>query len=206
MKNILYKEHWEKVYQAKNTHEMTWFQDNPEISMNLIKGLKLKKEAKIIDVGGGDSKLVDFLLDEGFENIYVLDISEIAINKAKKRLGEKAKKVTWFISDILDFKTNIKFDLWHDRATFHFLTKEEQINTYLKLVSDSIIPKGYFTIGTFSESGPDKCSGIEIKKYSELSMTSILAENFNKEECFEKEHITPLKNKQNFLFCVFRRK
>lgn len=206
MENILYKEHWEQVYQSKNTHEMTWFQNKPEISLNLIKSFKIKKDAKIIDIGGGDSLLVDFLLDEGFENIYVLDISETAINKAKKRLGEKAKKVTWFISDILDFKTNIKFDLWHDRATFHFLTKEEQINTYLKLVIARIIPRGYFTIGTFSESGPDKCSGIEIKKYSELSMTSILAESFNKEECFEKSHITPLKNKQNFLFCVFRKK
>lgn len=203
METNLYKNHWEKIYQNKNTTEMTWFQDTPEISLNMIKKLNLKKDANIIDIGGGDSKLVDFLLAEGYTNIHVLDISENAIIKAKNRLGDNAEKVTWVVSNILDFKPNIKFDLWHDRATFHFLTKEKQVAIYLNLVDASIISKGYFIIATFSEDGPDKCSGIEIKKYSELQITKIFSKNFKKEYCFKKDHITPLANKQNFVFAFF---
>ena len=118
------KKHWETVYETKNPDQVSWTQEIPKTSLEFIRSFKLNKKAKIIDIGGGDSKLVDYLLKEGYNNITVLDISEKAIAKAKKRLGEKASKVNWIVSDITEFKPHSSFDVWHDRATFHFLTTD----------------------------------------------------------------------------------
>ena len=128
------REHWETVYETKNPSEVSWTQENPKTSLDLIHSFGLPKTAKIIDVGGGDSRLVDFLLEEGFENISVLDISAKALEKAKTRLGAKADKVNWIVSDITEFKPTTTYDLWHDRAAFHFLTSEEDISKYLNIV------------------------------------------------------------------------
>jgi ubiquinone/menaquinone biosynthesis C-methylase UbiE len=165
--------------------------------------LGLKKTAKIIDVGGGDSKLVDFLLDEGFENISVLDISSAALEKAKNRLGEKANEVNWIVSDILEFEPNNTFDVWHDRATFHFLTATDQIKKYMKTVRKSV--NGFLIIGTFSQNGPKKCSGLEIKQYDEEMLTAELKDGFDKIKCLTENHLTPFGTSQNFLFCSFKR-
>ncbi|MCF8272767.1 MAG: class I SAM-dependent methyltransferase [Flavobacteriaceae bacterium] len=197
------KKHWETVYETKNPDQVSWTQEIPKTSLDFIHSFKLKKTAKIIDVGGGDSKLVDYLLDEGFENVSVLDISSKSLEKAKKRLGDKANKVNWIVSDITEFKPNITFDVWHDRATFHFLTTSKQIETYLKIARQSVT--GFMTIGTFSENGPKKCSGLEIKQYNEEELTTELKNGFNKIRCVTEDHITPFNTTQNFLFCSFKR-
>jgi ubiquinone/menaquinone biosynthesis C-methylase UbiE len=165
----------------------------------------VSKDAAIIDIGGGESKFVDFLLDEGFTNITVLDISEQAINKTRTRLGDRADKVNWIISDVTEFRPLQQFDVWHDRATFHFLTTKEQIEKYVELAARSISAKGFMTIGTFSEHGPTKCSGLKIKQYSENQLEETLAHHFKKIKCITEDHITPFQTVQNFLFCSFKR-
>ena len=197
------KDHWEKVYQTKSPDQVSWTQRVPKTSLDFIHSFGLAKTANIIDIGGGDSKLVDYLLDEGFENITVLDISGSALDKAKQRLGRKAEKVNWVISDITEFQPAQTFDLWHDRATFHFLTTEEQVGKYVAIARKAV--SGYLTIGTFSDRGPDKCSGLFIKKYSEDNLVAEFQDGFEKIRCLTEDHITPFDTTQNFLFCSFKR-
>jgi SAM-dependent methyltransferase len=201
--NLERKKHWETVYETKNPDQVSWTQETPKTSLGFIHSFGLDKTAKIIDIGGGDSNLVDYLLDEGFENVTVLDISEKALEKAKKRLGEKATKVTWIVSDITEFEPNMTFDVWHDRATFHFLTTTEQVKKYMKIARNSV--SGFLTIGTFSQNGPEKCSGLEIKQYNEEELTSELNNGFDKVKCVTEDHLTPFETTQNFLFCGFKR-
>jgi len=197
------KKHWETVYKTKNPYQVSWTQETPKTSLEFINSFGLNKNAKIIDIGGGDSKLVDYLLDEGFENITVLDISAKSLEKAKNRLGEKAIKVDWVVSDITEFEPNMTYDIWHDRATFHFLTTTEQIKKYMKIARKSV--SGFLTIGTFSQNGPKKCSGLEIKQYNEEGLISELKDGFDKIMCVTEDHLTPFDTKQNFLFCSFKR-
>jgi 2-polyprenyl-3-methyl-5-hydroxy-6-metoxy-1,4-benzoquinol methylase len=195
------KKHWENIYKTKTPNEVSWTQKIPKTSLNFIYSYGLPKDAKIIDIGGGDSTLVDYLLHEGYENISVLDISGNALQKVKERLGEKAGKINWIESDIMDFKPDTTFDLWHDRAAFHFLKTHEQISKYVEIASKFV--RGYLILGTFSEEGPKKCSGLEINQYSETSLTDILKKNFKKIQCIEEIHTTPFRTKQSFLFCSF---
>ena len=197
------KKHWETVYETKNPDQVSWTQEIPITSLEFIHSFGLNRTAKIIDIGGGDSKLVDYLIDEGFENITVLDISAKSLEKAKKRLGEKANKVNWIISDIVDFVPNMTFDVWHDRATFHFLTTSEQIKKYMKTARESV--SGFLTIGTFSDNGPKTCSGLEIKQYNENELSSEMKGGFDKIKCLTEDHLTPFGTTQNFLFCSFKR-
>ena len=197
------KQHWEKVYASKQPHEVSWTQEIPATSLNFIHSFNLPKSASIIDIGGGDSKLVDYLLSEGFENITVLDISETAISKTKKRLGELSDKVNWIISDILEFNPSSTYECWHDRATFHFLTNSEEINIYLDTARKSV--SKFMAIGTFSEKGPRKCSMLDVHRYSEEELQQQLRNGFKKLKCITEDHITPVHTVQNFLFCSFRR-
>ena len=197
------KKHWETVYETKNPDQVSWTQETPKTSLEFIHSFGLKKTAKIIDIGGGDSKLVDYLLDEGFENITVLDISAKSLEKAKNRLGEKAKNVNWIVNNILDFEPKMTFDVWHDRATFHFLTTTEQIKKYVETAKKSV--SGFLTIGTFSQNGPKKCSGLDIKQYNEDELTLELKNGFEKIKCVTEDHLTPFDTTQNFLFCSFKR-
>lgn len=198
------KEHWEKVYENKSPAEVSWTQERPEVSLQLIEEAKLPKNAKIIDVGGGDSKLVDFLLQDGYENITVLDISAKALEKAKIRLGKDADKVKWIESDIADFQPIETYDLWHDRATFHFLTTKEQIEHYQSLTSNFVIKS--IIIGTFSKDGPLKCSGLDILQYDEHTLSKIFENSFQLISCLTSDHITPFETVQNFQFCSFKKK
>ena len=200
--NLQRKKHWEIVYETKNQDEVSWTQEIPKTSLAFIHSFGLDKSAKIIDIGGGDSKLVDHLLDQGFENISVLDISEKALEKARIRLGEKAKKVTWIVSDILDFEPTETYEVWHDRAAFHFLTTEDEIEKYKSIVNKSVA--GFLIIGTFSENGPLKCSGLEISQYSEEKLTLTFEDNFDKIDSVLEDHQTPFGTTQNFLFCSFK--
>lgn len=196
------KEHWETIYQTKQPNEVSWTQEVPTVSLDFVHQFNIPKTARIIDIGGGDSKLVDCLLQEGYTQISVLDISAAAIQRAKDRLGKDAEKVTWIVSDILDFHPSIKYDLWHDRAAFHFQTNPEQINQYLSIVQKAV--DGMVIIGTFSPDGPKKCSGLEIKQYDENSMKAKFEDNhFKNIECKREDHITPSGMIQNFVFCSF---
>jgi 2-polyprenyl-3-methyl-5-hydroxy-6-metoxy-1,4-benzoquinol methylase len=199
------KKHWENIYQSKESDEVSWFQPIPTTSLEFIKRYDLPRSSRIIDIGGGDSFLVDHLLNMGYQDITILDISEKAIDKAKKRLGDKADKVKWIIEDVANFQTTEKYDFWHDRAAFHFLTDEKEIEKYLNALNTGVKPKGILVIGTFSEQGPEKCSGINIKKYSEQTMTDRLKNFFKKIKCITIDHKTPSGSVQNFIFCSFRR-
>lgn len=200
------KAHWENVFEKKAQNEVSWYQPNPETSLQLFEDNKISKNAKIIEIGGGDSYLIDFLLDLGYENLSVLDISENAINRLKQRLGAKAEKVNFIVSDILDFKPEEQFDVWHDRASFHFLTEENEIKKYVELASNSIVSDGNLFIATFSTSGPLKCSGLEITQYDETKMEKVFEKYFIKKDCFTINHNTPFDTTQNFIFCSFIKK
>lgn len=199
------KKHWEKIYETKELKDVSWYQPTPETSLSFFKQFNVPVNAKIIDVGGGDSLLVDHLLDMGYKDVTVLDISEAALERAKKRLGAKAEIVKWIVADAATFKPTEKYDFWHDRAAFHFLTQEQEIEHYLDTVQKSIKPTGVLVIGTFSEQGPKKCSGIEIKQYSEKSMIERLQKYFEKIKCITVDHKTPFDTIQNFVFCSFRK-
>ena len=198
------KNHWEHIYNTKQPNQVSWTQEVPTISINFLKQLQIPKNASIIDVGGGDSKFVDYLLAEGYTNISVLDISEAAINRAKARLGGKAINVNWIVGDILDFNPTGHYDLWHDRAAFHFQTDISSISKYIEIVKKACSDK--IVIGTFSVDGPTKCSGLEIKQYEETSLKSEFENTqFKNIECKREDHITPSGSVQNFIFCAFEK-
>lgn len=199
-----YKAHWETVYETKSPNEVSWTQAKPKTSIDLINSFNLPKSSSIIDVGGGDSLLVDFLLEEGYENITVLDISSKAIERAKKRLGAKAKKVKWIVSNITDYMPCDTFDVWHDRATLHFLNDSNEINKYVGLVKKSVNKN--LVIATFSDEGPLKCSGIEIVQYTAEKMDNLFNDCFEKIDSFKQNHTTPFNTIQNFIFCTFMKK
>ncbi len=197
------KNHWETVYKTKQPNEVSWTQENPKTSLDLIRETNLDKSVKIIDIGGGDSRLVDFLLAEGYENVSVLDISFNALERAKNRLGKNAEKVNWIVSDITEFKPETTYDIWHDRATFHFLTTTEQIGKYSEITQNW--NNGFLIIGTFSKNGPTKCSGLDIKQYSESELENQFSNRFKKIKCISEDHLTPFKTTQNFTFCAFEK-
>lgn len=199
------KSHWEKIYSSKSPHEVSWTQEDPTTSLAFIHSFHLPKSAALIDIGGGESKLVDRLLDEGFEDITVLDISQQALERSRSRLGEKGRNVHWINADITDFHPERMYHLWHDRATFHFCTTPHQIEKYLQSARESIISDGYMTLGTFSTEGPTKCSGLEIRQYSEETLSQQLRDGFEKIRCITENHETPFHTIQNFLFCSFSR-
>jgi len=198
------KSHWDNVFRSKSPQEVSWTQDVPGTSLEMIRQLNLPKTAQVIDVGSGDGRLVDNLLDEGFTNISILDISGEALEKVRSRLGKRASLVKWIISDILDFNPSIKYDLWHDRAAFHFLTEADEVRKYVNTATQHI--SGYLTIATFSDEGPDTCSGLNVKKYTEELLQEELSQGFKKVKCIKKDHTTPFQTRQNFLFCTFKKK
>ena len=204
MKTAL-KTHWETIYSTKSPAEVSWTQDVPHLSLEFIRSYQLPENAPIIDVGGGDSRLVDFLLEDGYTDLTILDISGAAIERAKARLGSEADKVTWIEIDILDFRPDRKYMLWHDRAAFHFQTTDHAIARYLDIVEGAVT--GYAVIGTFSTSGPLKCSGLEIRQYDEESLRTAFEEHgFSSLSCRREDHVTPSGKIQNFVFCGFRKK
>ena len=205
MDNFDRHSHWENIYKTKQVNEVGWYQPVPLTSLQFLEQFSIPVTAKIIDVGGGDSFFVDHLLDLGYQDITVLDISETAILRAKERLGDAAKKVKWIVADAADFKPAEKYDFWHDRAAFHFLTRDSEVESYIDTVQQSMCPHGILIIGTFSTNGPKKCSGIDIRQYSEESMVAQLKKYFHKVKCFTIDHITPSGATQNYIFCSFRK-
>jgi SAM-dependent methyltransferase len=204
--NISEQQHWDKVYSTKAEAEVSWFEPYPKTSMEFVELFNLPFDANIIDIGGGDSHFADALLDKGYNNIYVLDISAYAIERAKQRLGESASRVHWIIAEITEFEPPVQFHFWHDRAAFHFLTTEDKVYRYVSLAEDAIKKDGYLILGTFSENGPTTCSGLEIKQYSEASMSARFEIAFDRIKCIEENHTTPFNTVQNFLYCSFKKK
>lgn len=197
------KDHWEKIFQTKRPEDVSWTQESPTVSLEYIHKYQVPKDARIIDVGGGDSKLVDVLWREGFKNLTVLDISAAALERAKQRLGKDAENIHWIVCDVLDFRPSEKYDVWHDRAAFHFQTDPDKIERYLEIVTHVV--EGMVIVGTFSTDGPKKCSGLEVKQYDENGMKAAFeSHNFKNIECQREDHITPAGVVQNFLFCSFK--
>lgn len=198
------KSHWENVYDTKSPHQVSWTQEKPATSLELIMQCGLDKNASIIDIGAGDSNLVDFLLKEGYTNITILDISSKAIERAKIRLGDSASKVNWIVSDIVNYKPTATYDIWHDRAAFHFLTRHEDIEAYAKL-TDSYV-NDFLVLGTFSDDGPLKCSGLDITQYNEEKIAQSFSNSFMLKSSRREDHTTPFETKQNFLFSLLQKK
>ena len=199
-----YKAHWEKVYATKTPEEVSWTQAHPKSSLKLIQDAVKSKESSIIDIGGGDSVLTDCLVADGYTDITVLDISKHALDRAARRLGEKASLVNWIESDIRDFTPSKTYDIWHDRAVFHFLTDAAEIQNYANLVAKFV--KGDMIIATFSTDGPKRCSGLDVHQYDIKSLCALFNSVFDLVESFTEDHITPFDTKQNFLFARFKRR
>lgn len=198
------KEHWETVYETKTPDQVSWTQKVPQTSLDFIHSFGEHKSVAIIDVGGGDSHLVDCLLDEGYSNISVLDISEKALERAKSRLGERASLVNWIVSDITTFNPDQQYDIWHDRAVFHFLTDPADIASYVYTVEQSVSKN--MIIGTFSKDGPLRCSALDVTQYSTTSLSEVFQDNFDPVSCLNEDHTTPFDTSQNFTFCSFSKK
>ena len=205
MEHLDRKKHWENIYQTKDLKDVSWYQPTPTTSLDFLKQFNIPTTAKIIDIGGGDSFLVDHLLDLGYTDLTVLDISAASLDRAKQRLGDRSTKVKWIVADAATFKPTEQYDFWHDRAAFHFLSQEQEITNYIDTIQKSIKPTGVLVIGTFSEQGPKKCSGIDIKQYSEKTMTDRLKKFFEKVKCITVDHQTPFDTIQNFIFCSFKK-
>jgi ubiquinone/menaquinone biosynthesis C-methylase UbiE len=199
------KSYWDKIYRNKSEKEVSWFQETPTTSLNLISELGLAPTDSIIDIGGGDSRLVDHLLAKGFRNISLLDISSTALDKARARLNENLKFIKFIVSDITKFDPQEKYKLWHDRATLHFLTRIEDVSTYLEIANRAIDPAGYLIVSTFSKNGPEKCSGLPIVQYSDADLKSLFKKYFANIKCFEDTHKTPWGTEQNFVYCGFKK-
>lgn len=205
MSDIERQAHWEKVYQTKREGEVSWFQDSPSISLDLIQATGVGPDASIIDIGGGASRLPDALLEAGFSSITVLDLSEKAMHVSRARLGERGAKVKWIAADVTIWQPPEMYDVWHDRAAFHFLTDPKKQTAYAERVSRAMRTGGHVIIGTFAPDGPERCSGLPIVRHDAASLGSILGPSFALVESRRHEHQTPTGAIQRFQFSRFRR-
>lgn len=205
MSDIERQAHWEKVYQTKREGEVSWFQDSPSISLDLIQATGVGPDASIIDIGGGASRLPDALLEAGFSSITVLDLSEKAMHVSRARLGERGAKVKWIAADVTIWQPPEMYDVWHDRAAFHFLTDPKNQTAYAERVSRAMRTGGHVIIGTFAPDGPERCSGLPIVRHHAASLGSILGPSFALVESRRHEHQTPTGAIQRFQFSRFRR-
>jgi len=198
------KAHWEGVYTTRGERELGWFQPDPALSLEVIRAVSPGRGG-VIDVGGGTSLLVDRLLDSGFKRVAVLDISKAALDKASARLGERANSVRWIEADVTTVGTVGEFDVWHDRAVFHFLTDPVDRRRYVELAHHSISPGGHLVIATFASEGPLKCSGLEVRRYDARSLAAELGDGLALVREATEIHVTPGGSTQAFFYGVFRR-
>ncbi len=195
--------YWDTVYTSRISEQLSWYQASPQRSLQIIEALNLQARCSVIDVGGGASVLVDSLIDRGFESLTVLDISAKAINISKQRLADKADKVDWLVSDITQFSPGRKYQLWHDRAVFHFLTKEQDQAVYLDTLKQSLTPGGYIILATFALGGPERCSGLPVEQYDAEKIMGRLGKEFILLSTEYEKHVTPAGDEQLFnYFCI----
>jgi SAM-dependent methyltransferase len=197
--------HWDSVYRAKREDQVSWFQASPTLSLDLIHAAGVERSAPIIDVGGGASRLVDALIEEGFANLTVLDVSEAATERTKARLGVRATGVTWIVADVTKWEPGCTYDVWHDRAAFHFLTAPEDRAAYAQRVLRAVRPGGHVIIGTFALDGPERCSGLPVVRHDAESIGHVLGPSFELIETRRHDHQTPMGGSQKFQFSRFQR-
>lgn len=198
-------EHWQNVYTTKSENEVSWFQDSPAPSLELIGLTGAANDVAMIDIGGGASRLVDALLDRDFGSLAVLDLSVAALETAKARLGTRSNRVRWIVADVTQWQPDRIYDLWHDRAAFHFLTDPADIAAYIVRLKTATAPGSHVIIGTFAPDGPEKCSGLVVSRYDSKSLASVLGQSFQLIDTRRHEHITPWGATQRFQFSTFRR-
>lgn len=201
------KEHWQQVYSTKSSTEVSWFQEHADLSLQLIKNAGADVTASIIDVGGGASTLADDLLAQGYAHLTVLDLSAAALSTAQQRLGVNATKINWLEANILevDFATHV-YDVWHDRAVFHFLTSEAERQKYVQQVLKAVKPGGLVIVATFAEDGPTKCSGLPVMRYSATQLHAEFGEPFQLLGHEKEAHHTPGGNEQKFVYCLCKKR
>jgi trans-aconitate methyltransferase len=199
------QQHWQAVYRTKTPTEVSWFQSSPEPSLAMIGQTGLGAGSRVIDVGGGASSLVDRLLDEGFA-VTVLDIADSALEAARSRLGPRAQAVTWIAADITEWRPAAGFDLWHDRAVFHFLTEPGQRASYKAALRAGLAPSGWLVMGAFAPNGPERCSGLPVRRWSTPELAAELGEDFQLIQSAEEVHQTPSGGAQAFTWALFRRR
>jgi trans-aconitate methyltransferase len=197
--------HWRKVYKEKGEKQVSWFQEKPAISLELIHGIGVKQNSAIIDIGGGASRLVDVLVRDGYRDLTVLDLSDDAVAITRSRLAERAVLVKWIVADMTEWEPSREYDLWHDRAAFHFLTEAADRAAYLDRMRQAIRPGGHTIIGTFAIDGPDRCSGLPVIRYDATLLSAALGRAFALIGTRRHDHTTPAGGVQQFLFSVFRR-
>ena len=199
------KSHWENIYSSKKEDGVSWFQEHPKTSIDLIEKYSTDKSISIIDIGSGRSKILKNLIENEYDDLTYLDISQEACSKSKISLGNKQDLVQWHVANVLDFNTEKNFSIWHDRAVFHFLTSKEDKEKYKQVALQNILKGGFLILGTFSENGPEKCSGLNISRYSTESLKEIFSPEFKMIESFTIDHKTPFNTTQNFLFSIFKK-
>jgi 2-polyprenyl-3-methyl-5-hydroxy-6-metoxy-1,4-benzoquinol methylase len=197
--------HWENVYTTKAEKEVSWFQENPAPSLDLIALTGLSEDAALIDIGGGASRLVDDLISRKFSRLTVLDLSGSALAAARKRLGDRGADVQWVIADVTKWEPTQTYDLWHDRAAFHFLTHHADQSAYVDRLKKALKPGGYVIIGTFAPDGPERCSGLPIVRHDATTLAAILGNEFVLIDTRRHDHATPWDAVQRFQFSTFRR-
>ena len=197
--------HWDNIYRTKREDEVSWFEENPALSLDLIRATGVTSAASILDIGGGASRLVDALLDEGFPAITVLDISEHALAASQAQLGPRGAKVKRIAADVTTWSPAGTYDVWHDRAAFHFLTDERDRIAYAERVVQAVRPGGHVIIGTFAPDGPQRCSGLQVLRHDAASLTASLGPLFHLVESRDHAHRTPMGTIQRFQFSRFRR-
>lgn len=200
------KGHWERVHRGKAPGERSWFQPRPEASLGLMESAGIGPEARVVDVGGGTSRLVDELLERGYRHLTVLDISGAALAEARERLGERAENVRFVESDVTEADLEGPFDLWHDRAVFHFLTDADDRRRYVELLRRTLAPGGHAIVATFAEDGPEKCSGLPVVRYTPEALSAELGIDLELARARREMHVTPSGKEQSFVYCHFRRR
>jgi SAM-dependent methyltransferase len=199
------KAHWEKVYRTKRPNEVSWYRPHLEVSLQLIEDAAANRDAQIIDVGGGESTLVDDLVTRGYRNLSVLDVSLTALDVAKERLGDRADTVHWLCGDVTAFIFKpYQYDVWHDRAVFHFLIESKQRAAYVRQVARAVKPGGHVIVATFGPEGPERCSGLPIARYSADGLHREFGERFTKVGSETEIHQTPWGAEQEFVYCYCR--
>ena len=200
------KAHWENVYSVRAADDVSWYQEHAEESLRLIHNAGAARSSSIIDVGGGASTLVDDLLKEGYSDLTVLDLSSAALSAAKKRIGDAASKVKWIEANILEAALpRHAFDIWHDRAVFHFLISEEERHAYVETVLKAVKPGGRVIIATFAEDGPEQCSGLPVRRYNANGLHDEFGSPFELLGHEEEAHQTPSGKIQKFIYCYCRK-
>lgn len=207
-KNIISqrKAHWDKIYTSKDHKEVSWYQESPSISLALLKQIGVAEDDAIIDIGAGASTLVDALIEQGYEDISILDISDNALDIVKQRLADKADIPKYYTADVTEFSPARQFDVWHDRAVFHFLTQQSDKEKYVQRLSELLKPTGRAIIGTFSLNGPNQCSGLDIEQYDELMIAKLMGTQLELIDSCVDVHTTPGGATQEFMYFLLKNK